>query len=138
MINPRPYRAIPIDGKKFVYGWYFEILETSYILYAGDISYDEDFVIGGFIEVIPSTVGQQVGLKDKHGRERYAGDIESDIEDAEIDGDRRYEIVWCNDDGRHAGFFWKIAKSPSTKIGRIVQLGEPDKYFGSIHQEAKP
>lgn len=81
----RPYRGLTRDGK-MVYGWYFEIRDISYILYAGETYDDELVLIGGYIEVIPSTVGQATGLKDKN---YWEGDI---LESQ--DGLRRYVITY--------------------------------------------
>jgi len=66
----RPYRGIPIGGKEFVYGWYVE-KEDSHSNTYSVIVFGRDF------EVIPETVGQQVGLKERYGehREVWQGDI---------------------------------------------------------------
>jgi len=83
----RNYRAIPIGGKDFVYGWYLENSHGQCFIVCTDVSSppihttavksltgSHDIVIIGAIEVIPSTVGQQVGLKDKNEKDAYAGD----------------------------------------------------------------
>ena len=61
------FRGLTKDGK-MVYGWYIEMdnkenVSHSYIM--------ED---GLFIEVIPESVAQQVGLKDKNDKEGYEND----------------------------------------------------------------
>lgn len=82
----RPYRAIPvgkpIKSENFVYGWHCEIAETHFIIpksamrtiYKGINPSADRLDFTGFIEVIPETVGQQVGKQDINKKEIYKGD----------------------------------------------------------------
>ena len=64
----RPYRGLTKDGK-WVYGWYFGIWEQAYILWGTTND------IPNMIEVLPETVGQQIGRKDKSNVEIYERDV---------------------------------------------------------------
>lgn len=64
MNNQRPYRAIHNGGWK--YGWLsYDYVRNEYLIVNSQGSWP----------VIESTIGQQVGLQDKHGKEGYFGDI---------------------------------------------------------------
>jgi hypothetical protein len=65
----RPYRGKSISTGEWVYGWYIKTNFTHYIV---PIKYTVNWKV--FIEVIPETVGQYTGLKDKDGKEGFADD----------------------------------------------------------------
>ena len=66
----KKYRGLTKEGK-WVYGWYFyeKLNNKHYILVEPSLLADYRFdAIVGHIEVIPKTVGQFTGLKDKDGK----------------------------------------------------------------------
>ncbi len=74
----RQYRAMPIDGKDFVYGWYAECEGKSLIIQSDQGEKKEGrFNLLDFEIVIPETVGQCAGLKDKNDKDLdwWEGDI---------------------------------------------------------------
>ncbi len=69
MSSPRKYRGLRADNGEWVKGF----------LAAPDqiMTWDEELGVGSMIQVIPESVGQDTGLKDKDGVDLdwYAGDI---------------------------------------------------------------
>ena len=66
----RPYRGLTKDGK-WVYGDVIYANGVAYIFDGDHGSFvdDDDFAAYNLFEVLPETVGQQTGLKDKNGKD---------------------------------------------------------------------
>ncbi len=84
MSNPRKYRGLRVDNRKWVYGWYQE--------------FDGDSFINSNVlrEVIPETVGQSTGLKDKKRTQEFPSGqpiCERDIVESVWQVDHKTKIV---------------------------------------------
>ena len=92
----RQFRGLTKDGK-WVFGWLVIISGIHYIVNpeAGMAKCEcGGHGFAGFVEVLPSSVGQSTGLKDKNGKEKiYKGDLMKDLL-------HTYEVVWDKDNAR--------------------------------------
>ena len=74
----RPYRGKRKDNGEWAYGWYARIAHRHIIITDNSSINPGDrwwFRIEDFVEVLPSTVGQSTGIKDKNKKEIF-GSIE--------------------------------------------------------------
>lgn len=112
------------DGNEWVYGSLLIINNKHYIYSCnhgglGDIDYEF-----GFVEVMPATVSQYTGSKDKSNQKIYKGDI--------LQGkkNRRFIVTWNNDIGGWVNRpIDNDASYPCFNIGTLTKLEK----VGNIH-----
>ncbi len=124
------FRGQRKDNGEWVYGDYCQWQDRHYIAkpYESGFSGGEliTYDLAGWHRVIPETVGQYTGLKDKNGTEGYQGDVTEDE-----NGDR-HVVEWDNDTG--VNYLRSLSLGVCDKeLYAIIE----QKIIGNIHSDPK-
>ena len=114
------FRGKRVDNSKWIYGYYVFAHHYHYIIESEYVLVLKENLSAYSFEVIPKTVGQYTGLKDKNGKEIYEGDIIHD-------GLRVYTVEF------YKGGFW-LNQGQKGADWQIHNISAQSEIIGNIHE----
>lgn len=125
------FRGIRKDTHEWVYGFYVEYFDGKRNVPC--ISVVDTHVITGALcyEVIPETVGQYTGLKDKNGRQIFEGDI---LKEKQSNQALIFTVDWRED---CAMFVTPCKNFKLLEFDFTTSYGEQFEIIGNIHDSAE-
>ena len=127
-VNEYGNTVITVNGEdyrgKWVYGYYYELKGTAYIIEKGtgyfDISCGERIFATAYCrEVIPETVSQYTGLPDKNGKTIFENDILLGVESGD-----KYKVIFKD------GCF--LASNITHPVANLSVIGDSGRCFEII------
>lgn len=117
------FRGQESENKKWVYGFYQEYPK-------GYVHIQNEY--NDWFPVLPDTVGQYIGIKDKNGREIYEGDIvkRKVFNDYIIGQVVWFDIGFCGFQLKYRNGYYPMGKSEHTGIS------DCDEVIGNVHENA--
>ena len=129
------FRGKRVDNGKWITGYYFHYETCHEHFIITDMSYD----MPDMEQVIPETVGEYTGLKDKNGKKIFEGDIVK-LTDKSFNYEWKAVVEFGNPNGDYT-WGWQLkpigkAKNVSTDILCWVEMEETGAFcevIGNIH-----
>lgn len=140
----RQYRGKRKDTGEWVKGWYLKSIDNEHIIWFQTKKLVEhglkEEIETHFHEVIPETVGQSTGLKDKNGVEIFERDkLKDDVGDigivrfGKLPLDKSGDCV-CTYQAYYLECLGRLGRAPTFECANIGSWME---VIGNIHEEAK-